>query len=288
MKILLVEDNPNDIDLIVKNLNSSQKVKPEITIVGTLHEATKMANEVKFDVILLDFSVSDSKGIDTVKHASSEIMDTPVIVLTGVWDEDLGIKAVHDGAEDYLVKDSVSGRVLSMSIVHALERYKLKEELREMSLFDDLTHLYNRRGFKALSAQLLKRVKRYKNPFALFFIDIDKMKDINDSHGHLKGDVALIDFALILKNTFRESDIISRFGGDEFVILLEDVKENFAEEIEKRLSEKVGLYNEKKERGFGLSISVGVKYVENASDVTIDQVLHEADERMYKRKNKKK
>ena len=282
-----VEDNPNDVKLIFKHLRSNPKINPEISVVKTLHEATEKASKEKFDVILLDFAISKNKGIDRVKHASSEMIDTPVIVLTGVWDEDLGLKAVHEGAEDYLFKGTVNSKMLSMSILHALERNKLKEELKRLSLFDDLTQLYNRRGFKTMSSQLLKRSKRYKRPFAVFFIDIDKMKEINDKHGHLRGDVALIDFSLILKDTFRDADVISRFGGDEFVVLLEDIKENFAEKVEKRLEAKIKAYNKKKKRGFELLMSVGVNYVSDASSVTIEEVLMEADDIMYRRKKEK-
>jgi diguanylate cyclase (GGDEF)-like protein len=115
------------------------------------------------------------------------------------------------------------------------ERKRMEAEIREMSLRDLLTGLYNRRGFITLAEQQLKAANRAHRPLQLTFADCDRLKWINDTLGHKEGDKALIDTAQILRQTFRESDIIARLGGDEFAILSIDTADMKHGELLQRL-----------------------------------------------------
>jgi diguanylate cyclase (GGDEF)-like protein len=125
------------------------------------------------------------------------------------------------------------------------ERKRMEEEIREMSLRDPLTELYNRRGFITLAGQQLKTANRANRQMLLAFIDVDGLKKINDTLGHEEGDKALIGTAHIIRNTFRESDIIARLGGDEFAVLAIDTAELDPEVFSQRLQQHIDAFNEK-------------------------------------------
>lgn len=286
LKILLIEDNPEDAFIIDKHLEENNKFDINAVLAISLDEAFTELERETFDIILSDLNLPDSRGIDTLKELYGKVTDIPIIVLTGLDYEDMGITAVHLGAEDYLIKDQIETHMLIKTILYAIERNRLKKELRKISMFDDLTNLYNRRAFMALAQQQLKRARRLNKELTLFFIDLDKMKNINDQLGHLHGDMALQDAAALLRKTFREMDIISRLGGDEFVVLAENVDGNQVEGIEHRLKEQLDNYNRQNEHGFKLSFSIGEKNFNPNEDNSIERILNEADEKMYKRKRR--
>ena len=164
------------------------------------------------------------------------------------------------------------------------ERKKLEEELRSMSLKDELTRLYNRRGFIELAGQELKFAKRHDMDASLLFIHLDKMKWINDTLGHSEGDKALVKTAAVLKKTCRESDIIARIGGDEFAIFALGLSGKNSHFIINRLRENLAYHNRKISKGYSLSISVGMASCKSAATCSIQKLLTLADKLMYKEK----
>ncbi|MBM4135873.1 MAG: diguanylate cyclase [Nitrospira sp.] len=166
------------------------------------------------------------------------------------------------------------------------DRKQAEERLRTMSLIDDLTGIYNRRGFFTLAEQQIKIANRMKRGMFLLFTDLDGLKAINDTLGHHEGDLALIDTANILKDTFRESDIIARIGGDEFVALIIEPS-NGAQSIGPRLKEKLDFHNTKMDRPYNISLSIGLAQYNPEQPCTIDDLLSMADKLMYEQKQKK-
>lgn len=162
------------------------------------------------------------------------------------------------------------------------------ERLRNLSLTDELTGLNNRRGFLILAAGLLKFARRANHPLCLLYIDMDCLKQINDTFGHSEGDLALTHFVRILTETFRDSDVIARMGGDEFVVLTLDAKEKDIASIQARLQSNVGAYNLQSVRGYKLLFSLGVVQVDLHSTFTIETMLSQADAIMYEQKRLKK
>jgi diguanylate cyclase (GGDEF)-like protein/PAS domain S-box-containing protein len=167
------------------------------------------------------------------------------------------------------------------------ERKRMEAELREMSLRDLLTELYNRRGFIALAEQQLKAANRAQRPLKLTFIDCDRLKWINDTLGHQEGDRALIDTAHILRQTFRGSDIIARLGGDEFAILSIDAADMNHEDFSRRLQESIDAYNAEESRSYKLSLSWGTAFYNPESPLSLDQLISAADGLMYDQKRAK-
>jgi diguanylate cyclase (GGDEF)-like protein/PAS domain S-box-containing protein len=167
------------------------------------------------------------------------------------------------------------------------ERKQMEDKLRKWSINDELTGIYNRRGFFALVEHQLKMVKRENKKVRLLYADMDNLKEINDTFGHQEGDNALIESANILKKTYRESDIIARIGGDEFVVYLTGCSEDSIEAVAGRLQEKLDIHNSEKESGCKLSISVGISCYDPEFPCTIDELLAKADKLMYKQKKLK-
>jgi diguanylate cyclase (GGDEF)-like protein len=166
------------------------------------------------------------------------------------------------------------------------ERERLTEQLSVMSTADELTGLYNRRGFFTLSQQQMKVAERTKKDMLLFFADLDKMKQINDTLGHQEGDNALLEIASILKEAFRESDIIGRMGGDEFAILAIDTTDETKEVLMKRLHAILETYN-RPDKKYQLSLSVGISHYDPEHPSSLDELMAQADTLMYEEKRNK-
>ncbi len=166
------------------------------------------------------------------------------------------------------------------------DQKKAEEELRAMALLDDLTGLYNRRGFFTLVEQELKIANRLKKEMLLLYLDVDHLKVINDTFGHYAGDLALIDISYILKETFRESDIIARIGGDEFIVMAIKTNDTTTEILHTRLRNNIKSYNANGKKRFRISISMGIVNYHPESPRPIHDLLREADTLMYEQKQK--
>ncbi len=164
------------------------------------------------------------------------------------------------------------------------ERKRSEEEARSQSLTDELTGLYNRRGLLTLATPLLEREARAERGLFLFFADLDGLKAINDEFGHSEGDQAIRDTAQLLRQTFRDSDIISRFGGDEFVVLAPDTRPEDAQAIQLRLQERIAGHNRNAGRSFRLAVTVGVVRYDSRHTPNIESLLARGDEEMYRLK----
>ena len=185
----------------------------------------------------------------------------------------------------YPVFDS-RGRVARLAFFGAdiTRRREMEKELESMALSDQLTGLFNRRGFFTLAGRELKRAERSANGMLLFFADLDGLKSINDRFGHKEGDRALIAAAKILTQTFRTSDIVSRIGGDEFAILVIDADEALREKLLVRLSRLTSNLNARKTVKAKMAISIGHAVFDPGKPVTLDELLSRADREMYKMK----
>jgi diguanylate cyclase (GGDEF)-like protein/PAS domain S-box-containing protein len=176
----------------------------------------------------------------------------------------------------------------SLSFAHDItDRNRMEEEIREMSFRDQMTELYNRRGFITLAEQQFRAASRTQKPMLLTFIDCDGLKWINDTFGHEEGDRALIDTAHILRQTFREADIVARLGGDEFAVLSIDAADGNPDELLKRLAQNIHAFNETGARPYSLSMSWGTAVYDPHAPLSLDALMSAADELMYAQKKEK-
>lgn len=168
------------------------------------------------------------------------------------------------------------------------DKKRQEDALRALSLVDELTGLYNRRGFLTLAQQQLKLARRGHRELVLLFIDMDDFKEINDTFGHHEGDTALTRAADILKHTFRDSDIVARLGGDEFVVLASDTGKTGSEVIINRLRQELRTRNEREGYPYRLSFSVGAARFDPETPPSIEDLLAAADAMLYEQKKHKR
>jgi diguanylate cyclase (GGDEF)-like protein len=248
-------------------------------------EALDKIMEAKFDALITDVVMPEMDGITLTKELSKRYQNLPVMVMTGYSGEFTAETAIASGAREFINKPFSSSEFL-VRFEKMMRDHTGEEALVALSLVDELTGLHNRRRFFILTEQFLKVAVRTKKSLLLLFIDMDNLKWINDNHGHNEGDQALIELANILKKTFRESDIIARIGGDEFVVLSESTDEN-GEIVLTRLYENIKDHNAERSRYYALSISVGTTQFDPKYPISIDELLSKADALMYAQKRKK-
>jgi len=168
------------------------------------------------------------------------------------------------------------------------EHKHTEETLRSLAFIDELTGLYNRRGFLSMTEKQFKIFKRNKTNAIVLFADVDYLKHINDNFGHQEGDNAIVDTANILKQTFRESDIIGRLGGDEFAVLAILSDESDTKKLMVRLRKQTRAFNEANKRSYKISLSTGIVSYNPKCPNSIEELLNFADKFMYKHKRERK
>ena len=175
---------------------------------------------------------------------------------------------------------------LQLTVSCAVRQTLLERELRSLALTDDLTGLYNRRGFLASATQQLKLAFRNTQELLLFFCDVDNLKKINDSYGHGEGDQSLVRIADALEQTFRDSDILARLGGDEFAVLALEASSQDQEVILDRLETNLEKSSASESR-YELSLSVGVGQFDPRRPISVRELMAQADQAMYEQKGKR-
>lgn len=288
IKVLLVESDEDFIDELEAGLSVSHAGALDIEWVGELSQALARLAQGGFDAVLLSLDLPDSEGMVTFDRAYAFAPDVPILVIDDDADEEAAFSTVQSGAQDYLVMNEVGPSVIVRSVRHAIERHRLFSALRSLSLIDDLTGLYNRRGFADLGEQYLKLARRSGRGVTMVYLDLDRFKTINDSLGHHVGDRALLKVADILRATFRRSDIIARLGGDEFGVLALEAADESAELLVERLRERVLDFNESSAEPFQLAVSIGMAHHDDDPKVRLEDMVAEADAAMYREKHGKR
>jgi diguanylate cyclase (GGDEF)-like protein len=199
------------------------------------------------------------------------------------------LQDVRNVEEDPQLNEGQAGRMkklLLRAVQCAAKQYMLQAELGNLALTDELTGLCNRRGFMAIAERQLKIGHRTGRGILLFFMDIDGMKEINDSFGHGEGDRALKRMAKALKMTFRDSDVIARLGGDEFAVLAIEASDNSEAAIRARLSEDLRSVSAGESR-YTINLSLGAVRINICSNASIGEWMVRADQAMYEQKRRR-
>lgn len=240
VEILLVEDNPGDARLVDLLLSEVNGMEFEITYASRLAEAVGILSSSEFDVALVDLSLPDASDLDSVNEVQSVAPYLPVVVLSGMDNEEVALQAIGGGAEDYLVKGQGDGDLIARSIRYAIERRKAEERLAYLAQYDTLTGLANRSLFQDRFAQSVSRADRDDEMMALIMLDLDRFKDFNDALGHDFGDELLKTTASRIQSCVKEGDTVARLGSDEFGIILEDVPDSQrAAQVAQEISESI-------------------------------------------------
>ena len=264
----------------------------EITHVRRVEEALERLQHGGHDVVLLDLSIHEGYGLDSLYRARVAASSVPIVVLTYQNDHILALKAARAGAQDYLIKGEVTPALITRTLVHAVERHRMLRELRDaqqrqqfLAHHDPLTRLPNRYSFLDALSGAITDSHRTGSRLAVLFFDLDGFKAINDNLGHAVGDELLTDVASRLGRVARRGDVVARLGGDEFVAALRDVPDR---EMPARIAEQ---FREELEKTYyvggiecWVSASIGVSMFPDDGD-DADLLIRHADTAMYHAKS---
>jgi two-component system cell cycle response regulator len=287
--ILLIESSNEDA-LFFKGLLKNNPFLSTPCLVlhaKTLADALSLVGVKKIDLILTNLFLPDSMGVETFIKLHHTAPSVPIVVLTNETDETLALEAVSRGAQDYISKAELNLHFFDRMICFAIEREHVTKTLRTLIFTDEMTKIYNRRGFFHLAENQLEIRQRMKKECALFLLDVDYLKEINDTYGHSEGDKALLATTECLTQTFRRSDVIGRLGGDEFAIFALNITPAKGKALLEDLDDKLRLMNAKKKHPFELSFSCGGVYLSSDETATLEDLLKAADEALYVEKKRK-
>lgn len=261
------------------------------------------------DLILLDIEMPGMDGFEVCKRLKEDnlLQDIPVIFISALSDTDDKVRALSEGGVDYITKPIQAEDVLARIAIHLkirnlqkqleeqnslleaeiLRRKETESHLQLIASTDSLTEVYNRRYFFELGLKEVSRSMRTQMPLSAIMLDIDHFKKINDSYGHLVGDQVLIRFVQICKQNLRTYDILCRYGGEEFSVLLPDTDINQASIVAERLRNAVestgmNIYN----HSIFITASFGIANLDLENEISLESILDRADQALYKSKQR--
>jgi two-component system cell cycle response regulator len=256
-------------------------------------EALQGLERDRFDLVLLDHLLPDGNGFEFLRKLQARSIMTPVIMITGKGNEVIASQIIQAGADDYIPKDALNEESLSRSIASTLEKARLRREvaeaqerMAEMATRDTLTGLYNRRFLMEALDREVARAKRYKSDLTLCMIDLDHFKRVNDNFGHAAGDMVLAEIGDMLKKSFRKSDILSRYGGEEFAIIMPHVREAEAREACERFRKKVASHDfDHNSLQVKVTVSMGLASYNAVAEQSPVGLVKAADQTLYQAKD---
>ena len=295
IRILQLEADKADATRVQQALMSRNGHLFSITRVERLYDAISKAQEQSYDLLLLELSLPDAQGLESLNLLQTTVPNVPIIVLTGVDDEKLALESVQAGAQDYLVKGQMDPHTLRRTILHAIERHRLVVELRVdrqrvhyLATHDVLTSLPNRHHYYDILARAVVYAERYERTLAVFLLDLNGFKKINDSLGHAAGDQLLTSVASRLKRCTRRSDTVARLGGDEFTVILPEIQDPMnATKAAERIIESFQSPFLIAGRQVPVTCAIGISLFPRDGK-NVDSMISTADAAMYKAKGEGK
>ncbi|HET6795243.1 MAG TPA: EAL domain-containing protein [Acidimicrobiales bacterium] len=287
-RILVVEDEDDSFHLLRSLLSpNGGSTGWEVVRAGSLHEARRALVGGEVACSLVDLGLPDSSSLDTVVELLTVSPDQPLVVVTGSA-RSLGVEAVRLGAQDYLVKSTLSREILDRTIEYAIERARVEARLVHQSLHDSLTGLANRALLFDRLSLAISRMDHHPSAIGLLFVDIDRFKIVNDTLGHQAGDELLVEVGRRIQARVRRADTVARVGGDEFLVLCEDLADDAA--AGRIADQLMSVFSEPFVCGAGiqsLTASIGVALAESPS-TSAELLVANADTAMYRAKEKGK
>ena len=292
IKILICDDDPADRKLVRAYLQQITSREIVLLEAGHTEEIQNALDKGRIDLVLMDNQMPGKSGMEWLAEIAKKQL-APVVMLTGSGTEEIAAQAFQEGAVGYLPKGSLSQEKLQNIIDVALDKWTRlqqamadKEKLEILATFDSLTGLYNRRAILGKLHELINLANRYKEDFSLSMLDIDHFKRVNDRYGHLTGDEVLEKIATLIRRNIRDTDIVGRYGGEEFIIILPKTNLSSAWVVAERIRTIIEKTEMKDSAGnvFAITVSQGLAGWERDEDAT--SLISRADEALYKAKEK--
>jgi len=288
LKILVVDDEESSRETLGDLLTLHNfKVKT----VDTAREALDILDQNSFDLIISDLIMPKMDGITLTKNIKSMGIETPVIVITAFATIEHAVESMKAGAFDFITKPFNYDQI-NLIINKTLENKRLqklameREYYKKLSACDELTELFNYRYFNETLEKEIQRRERYNRPLTLMMIDLDNFKPINDTFGHLVGDTVLKQAASLIKKNTRGCDLVARYGGDEFSVILPETTEEEALVVAYRIREAIDEFNFETSKGKSisdLSVTIGLSSLPDKSKDK-KELIDTADNALYKGK----
>lgn len=301
LSILIVDDESSLTEVLAHVLEDDGH---RVVTASSGEEALAMFLQDPVSAVFTDVRMPGMTGIELLREIKGTQPSTEVIIMTAYASLNTALMALREGAYDYLVKPFENLELITSMTHRVMEKIELVKEnsrlleelktqnaalersnkiLRDLSIRDGLTSLYNHRYFQESLGRATQRFRRYGQIFSVMMIDIDNFKQYNDTYGHLAGDHVLSSLARILAKSARDTDIVARYGGDEFVMILPETTAEQAAMISARLVGKIGrafLDPGESTEAIPLSVSIGVANCP-LHGTAADSLLQEADAAMY-------
>jgi diguanylate cyclase (GGDEF)-like protein len=282
--ILLIEDRSADARLVLELLTEFSPERYGVTHVHRLVEALRLLNAMSFKAAIVDVSLPDTQGLEAVTRLRAAAPSLPIVVLAGMDEESLALRALEVGGQDYLIKGLFDGGLLNRAIRYAVERKESEEQLTHLAYYDQLTGLANRRLFRERLALDLARAKRQESRVTVLCLDLDRFKKINDSLNYEAGDQVLKEVGKRLAESVREFETSARLGGDEFAVILQDLEhEQEAMVVTQRLLDRVARPIKIDGQDVVTTASVGIAFFPENGD-EVEQLLKCSDSAMRRAK----
>lgn len=289
LRVLLVEDNEGDALLVRTIFEDWRGWSFAVRVVTRISDAlVALDGSTPVDVVLLDLTLPDSQGLASLTRIRERAPRIPVVVMTGIGDEETDSRAVQEGAAGYLVKNEITPPLLIRAIRHAIERYRMIEELksareaaRHLATHDPLTGIPNRLLFEDRLQNAIANAQRSGAHLAVVMLDINRFKSINDTFGHATGDEVLHCVAQRFSKVVRQSDTLARMGGDEFALVLTNmVRETDAARVAQKVLDTLARPIAVTHEQFQISASLGIAtFPRDGTDAST--LLKNADLAMY-------
>jgi diguanylate cyclase (GGDEF)-like protein len=276
--ILVVDDTVSNLDILLDLLAPYDAIE-----VTNGKEALEVVHKEPIDLILLDIMMPHMDGYEVCKRLKEnpQTQNIPIIFITAKTDEDSIEKAYDVGGSDYITKPFRPKELLAR-VKRELKLQELQQKLELLASTDPLTNLYNRRYFQETATNLFALAKRETKEISFIMVDIDKFKNINDTYGHDVGDTVLQTLAKKLLLHHRKSDIVCRYGGEEFFIMLPNTSLKSAVTLAQIMRKDVAdLKFNIADTTLRFTISLGVSQTDIAQEIDIEKALKRADEALY-------
>lgn len=282
LKFLLVEDNENDYLVIRKLCEEAFSTSCEVFWISKYEDAIIAIKNGDYDIFLFGNHLGKHLGVELIESVNDYfVCPAPVILLTGANCRETDIRAMKAGASDYLIKQNLSAQDLERSVRYALQHKKDQDHLARLAHYDALTGLPNRNLFYTKLEECICQVDRAGKLLALFLLDLDNFKDINDTQGHPAGDDLLLKASVRIRQTMRETDTVARLGGDEFAVVASNL-DNIAD-AGKLANNLISAFDRSftlDDEQVSMTTSMGVA-IYPADSTNVDDLLKQCDLALY-------
>jgi diguanylate cyclase (GGDEF)-like protein len=291
LKILICDDDPQDRKLIQTFIRQTYDREIVALEAGRRTEIQNAIDKGRIDLILMDIQMPEKSGMEWLTEIVEKQI-APVVMLTGHGNEEVAVQSIQQGAVGYTSKSNISKEKLLDTIDNALARWRQlqlsranQEQMERLATIDSLTGLLNRRTILHRLCQQMRSDRRYNEKLTIGMLDIDHFKIINDKYGHIIGDDVLEKIAALIYHNVRDTDLVGRYGGEEFLIIMTKTDLSCGREVADRIRKIIEESKMRDPRGdvFGITVSQGLSSYKVGDDEY--KLISRADKALYAAKN---